>query len=367
MRKLLIFGRSSLSSDMNEKELIAAQKAWLEKLKPLNKNRVLLGQYLEGDPTNFLKKWIELEKNDVVLTRQVLRMEVIFDFDYPTWSKVRSQAKKLVDYLNYANLEYMMATTGGKGIHVHLFMDWENIEIPNDVLLDCQKYEVDVWRVVRRVVFNSIVEKANLKVGTVKDREGLDTSKVYFTTMHDSKGSLIRDFGCPREDGNVKSLIKVVPYEKPNIKMTECVFPDKIVLTNIKRWTNEIEQALKEAIYNIKNNTVVLPENFKSKSRDIPCYNYLLKGSEEGIRNITVFTMARIAHMVGASMDETLKDMDVYCKNSHYKDSEARSTVVSAYRQTDQKPFCGTIKYTFGNEACNEKDCPINKYRKREV
>jgi hypothetical protein len=86
-----------------------------------------------------------------------------------------------------------------------------------------------------------------------------------------------------------------------------------------------------------------------------------MKGTDKGIRNVAVFTIARLGSLVGNTYEETMKDAKIFCRNSQYQESEAEQTIKSAYRYHDRKPFCGSIIYNFGSEVCDKRNCPIHK------
>jgi len=345
-----------------ETEIIKKQKEWVSKMVGLNyKNRPLYGQYTEGRIDDFKKPWVILDKDDVILTRQILRSEIVFDFDCDSWKKVAREAKKLKKHLDTNDIPYIMAHSGGKGIHFHVFIDRNTIYLTDKKILEqVQECKIDFARVVRKLIFDDIVEKANLKVSSPKDRNGLDTTKVYFSTEL-GRGSLIREFGCMRKTGKVKSVIHDIPDELPEIYEDKVEFPSEVKLLNVGRWAKKIENELNNLIKieKIKSNEPEL--DIVCDAKELPCYRNLLKGADSGVRNLAVFSLGRLASLVGNPQENTLKDMEEFCKNSKYRYNEAVQSVKSAYRYQEKRKLCGTICMNFGSEICSKRDCPINK------
>lgn len=348
---------------MNEQELIDKQKEWINKLIEINKNRPLYGQYIDGRPDDFKKPWVLLDKNDVILTRQILNREIVFDFDFDTWIKVRNNARKLKEYLDYYNIPYIIASSGGKGIHIHVFIDEKTINLKDEhnLIERCVDLDVDIAKVIRKTIFDDIVKKTKINVSSPKNRSGLDTTKVYFS-LQVGRGSMIRDFGCYRLNGNAKSVINEIPNDMPVIKKEDVIFPKEIKLANVSKWSSAIEEALNKTIsYEVKKNEEG-EIYINCKGIDIPCYNSLLKGVDKGARNLAVFSIGRLGSLVGNSEKETLDDIKIFCENSNYQISEATQTVKSAYKRKDKHRFCGTIKTFFGEEICDKENCPILKH-----
>lgn len=348
---------------MNDQELINKQKEWIDLLISFNKDRPLYGQYVDGRPDDFKKPWVILDRNDIILTRQILSREIVFDFDFDTWEKVRNNARKLKEYLDYFKIPYIMACSGGKGIHIHVFIDEKTLNLKNEDLIIQRSIDldIDIAKVLRKTIFDDIVKKVKIQVASPKNRSGLDTSKVYFS-LQTGKGSMIRDFGCYRLDGKAKSVINDIPNDVPSIKKENVEFPKEIKLANISRWSEMIEKALEKTIMGevLKDEEGEIEIN--CKGNEIPCYNNLLKGVDKGARNLAVFSLGRLGSMVGNTEKETIEDMETFCKNSNYKMSEAIQTVKSAYKGKDRHRFCGTIKTAFGEKVCDKNNCPIIKH-----
>lgn len=345
---------------MDDREIIEHQKEWISRLTCLNKNKQLIGQYMMGRPDDFKKQWIPLDRDDVILTRQILNSELVFDFDCKTWAEVRKNSQKLVKFLDYIDIPYILAYSGGKGIHVHIFMDVSTLNLYDEdgIVENVIKYNIDVARVIRKTIFDDIIKENKLAVVTADNDGGLDTGKVYFS-LNVGKGSMIRDFGCFRSNGKVKSVITNVPHDMPEIYKEDVVFPADIRLASIVRWSRKIENAINDAIYHEKAKERAPTMNIKCHGREVPCYRNLLKGVDNGMRNVAVFSLGRIGNLVGNSELETLKDVEEFCENCNYNSSEAEQTVHSAYRYDEIHRFCKTLRTNFGKNICDYKNCPL--------
>lgn len=345
---------------MRIEEVIDKQREWIKKLVVINKGRPLLGQYLENRMDDFKKPWLDIDyRDDLLVTRQILKNEIVFDFDYKDWSKVREEGNKLIKYLNKENIIYITALSGGKGLHIHLFLDTASLTIDENIGNNLNK-SIEIPRVVRKCIYDEIVRKAKLKKVDSKNAEGLDTRKVYFTSV-DGKGSLIRDFGCVRNslEGQVKSMwVGEIPAIRPDVTFKNMVFPENVPLMYASRWNALVGKELVQMnkVFSKASATVI---DIRGHGRQIPCYCNVLKGVSRGARNNAVFTLARLGCFVGNPIEETISDMTVFCDNSDFSLTEATTAIKSAYRKRDTGSFCGTIIDSFGVKICDRKLCPI--------
>lgn len=107
--------------------------------------------------------------------RNVLWNELLFDFDHPNWRKNWSYALRLRNYCEARMIPSYVFVSGGKGLHLSLFMDASGRQ------RDCD------WSEIRSVVYDHLCVDAGV---------ASDPSKIHWrdTTM----GSLVRMEGALR-------------------------------------------------------------------------------------------------------------------------------------------------------------------------
>jgi hypothetical protein len=76
--------------------------------------------------------------NNIKLHREILPQEVVFDIDGDNWDDVKTLATKLLQRFEKLNIPYLLYSSGGKGLHVHVFVDDSQItKISNNIIDKC--------------------------------------------------------------------------------------------------------------------------------------------------------------------------------------------------------------------------------------
>ena len=175
------------------------------------------------------------EHKEPYWTRSILTNEVVFDLDMSDWHQIKNAYEKLQTTLDALGFPYLLAFTGGKSCHLHVFLDssvdgvWSQAEVDQ-----IKERDVDIWFWIRECFVDLILERADLKSQTIK----LDWGKIRWAIT--SKGSMIRDFGTPRPDGRFKTLLMQIPDERP--AAAEPVFPDMVPIAKV--WTGKFGEHL---------------------------------------------------------------------------------------------------------------------------
>ncbi len=352
-----------------KKSIRGQQDELLEKLQTLDCRKPILVQ------TNIHGPWMErpVEGDTPYVTRGILRNEVVLDLDHPDAQIRDYELSKLQDYLNKLDWSYYVARTGGKGIHVHLFLDLSSVLISEstaqrmDQLKKTGK-DVDISRLLRTYVGDRICLDAGLIIDHV-DPEGntehwIDRQKYSFSS--NNKGSQIRMVGCIRDNGRTKELL--------DRKGDSLPIPNKVpTLVNLKIWDGDIESCI-EAHFEMLERQQVLPIQLSSLE-GLDCVSKLKqKGAPEGIRNTLALPMAVLLKAAGLSEDQAIAIMDEYSEHCINADSENassnRATLSGRFRKElgtdDVRISCSKIRKELGDGFCDCSECPVEAVESTE-
>lgn len=177
-----------------------AQRLWLGLLEDAQPgDRRILVQTARESPW---LPWQDLPADVVLWTRSVLVNEILFDPDDAEKRANQTTAEKLAAAAKRRGVEPVgPADSGGRGYHLHVFVDPAGISLAKRQALAAQLYGVDVWKVAREVIFETLAQDAGL---TKTERASLDEGKVRWTSR--KKGSMVRDFGSLGRLGYAKTL-----------------------------------------------------------------------------------------------------------------------------------------------------------------
>jgi hypothetical protein len=169
-------------------------------------------------------------QNDRIITHAgVGRTELVIDMDGKVWDDIKTEADKVTAWLSRFAIPHYVYYTGGKGIHIHIFLDLRGLRIPDELtkryLKAYQDGNADPFKIIRLAVLKYIIRESKMD----EARAVLDTDPVDFDTLPRNSGSsdrknphLIRFPGCPRVKdekkpdndrfviGRYRSLLKIV-------------------------------------------------------------------------------------------------------------------------------------------------------------
>lgn len=336
---------------------------WLSMLQNLPGSKPILIKCLEGtmpagaDPDLYQwKYWKDIihKATQPIYTRGSLLFEIVVDFDVKNWKILKSEGDKLISFLKSANIPYLLAYSGGNGIHVHIFM--QPVEFD---LQDLQKYDVDVAKAVRQSVCAAILQDANVK----PDDIGLDKKKINFSK--DGKGSQVREFGTIRPDGRYKTLIDEIPGEWPKVN-PPLMFPADVPIWDITgtKYYDVAKEAVISAIDRAKK------ENHDFKEIDLngtnlmqyPCTASLMRegiaaGRYYGGQAITL--MSKKCGLTKEEAEKNTKQFLERCNGLSAADVDLR--VKNALSMWDQEYNfkCEKVKEYIDPNLCKPRECPI--------
>jgi hypothetical protein len=148
--------------------------------------------------------------------------EVFFDMDEPDWDMLRLYTQPLLNYLDEHNIPYILAGSGGKGIHLSCWFD----------ALEYQK--MYGFREVRLALWNYILNEIGVDESLKGEGRPYCNAVVNFGDTVQF-GKILREFGG-NKNGNYKTMVDHVPFIRKKMYQKGCVFPDKVSL-----WTVPLE------------------------------------------------------------------------------------------------------------------------------
>jgi hypothetical protein len=341
--------------DKQQTETLRLQRIWLDKLQQLDPKRPILVQTREKS------HWIVEDGTAPIITRTIRRREIVFDFDSKDWNSIKREARKLTDYLSKEGIPYLLAWSGGKGLHVHIFLDASAVQYSERYQTADKEDKLDILRIVRETVFRDIVNNAKLQ-----ESEDLKLDRLKVSWSKRTKGSLIREFGCTREDGGQKTLIDSIPKERPKPGELPLVFPQSIEKWDIRHYDPLINAELEKAFAQSERETVEVFE-YGGVDCDIPCYLNLLAGRKEGSRNPGAHDLSRLDKLLGTKKEVARENLVAYAHNCEGYDSafekEVQVTFEGVWKREEKikRIGCKSLRDSYGEEVCDREKCPIWK------
>ena len=360
---------------INVSDSLKNQGIWLNKLQNLPGCKPILIKCLEGStPAEAdldLYQWkywkdVMQKATQPIYTRGSLSHEIVIDFDVKDWDTLKIEGDKLIKYLKSVNIPYLLAYSGGNGIHVHIFMQSLEFNLP-----DLKEYDIDITKAVRKSVSTVILQDANVK----PDDIGLDKKKVNFSK--DRMGSQVREFGTIRPDGKYKTLIETIPTKRPEVSLP-LIFPAEVPIWDITetKYYDVAREAVKAAIERAqKGNTFVLDDlDFAgTHPMQYPCINQLLNEGLDSGRYYgaqAVLLMAKKCGMQKKEAEDLVKQFLKQCGGLSSKDVDLRVKNAVGMWDGDYKFSCFAIQDYIDSNLCKFHDCPIRvkiEEKKRNV
>lgn len=345
-------------------KVIIAQKAWLKQL------QIAQPRGSDGQQRPILCSYSPefrgrdgIYRRSIVYGRTILKNEIVFDFDSEDWSAIKSEGDRLVSFLQQSRIPHLIAWSGGKGLHVHVFFKLPEIEIGqgfegmSEEELTEALFSIDPPKVVRLTLYRCLVEGAG--VGPSAD---LDLTRVDWSSQ--GQGMLIREFGAPRPDGANKTLLEAIPASRPKPRDLPLVFPERVPEWDASAYDETIAAAIGRALIcrlDGRSREGIVQDGELSK---IPCYRALINGRREGSRSDGSFWIARFNWINGYSEEAARAEVVRYSTNCIPTDSELEKrclrSLESVYRsgqRVKENPGCNKIRQRFGPGVCDRSSC----------
>lgn len=293
-------------------------------------------------------------------TRGILNNEVLLDFDHDDQSCRDAELDSLKHFLDLMQWQRYICATGGKGYHVHIFLDVESA-LPHALwerLTNLSDY--DVGQHIRTYVGRRICDEAGLTIseGNV---HGVDSQKFTFSSLEN--GSQVRMVGCVREDtGRTKVLFdkngqpSPVPTKPP-------------MLLDLSVWSDDLIEYLERQ--------VTMKEHQKKVRigtngvQGLECIDKLmLRGAPQGMRNNLALPIATILCGANVPEDKASAIMDSYSQHCQDCDQQLiranRTTLKSRYSKdiNDRmtRTSCNKIRKELGQDFCDCSKCQFCDY-----
>lgn len=262
----------------------ALQRQWLERLERLRANDRPV--FAQSHKEAAWLPWRDLPLDAVLWTRSLLSNELLWESDNSDKALNARVAESVAFAATLKGAAPIVADGGGKSWHVHAWIDPDSVELEDALLFEAELHGVDVWRIVREVVYDDVVKLAALPAGAKLDRQKIAWSA-------ERMGSMVRDFGSVGSMGYAKTLTP------PTL-----TFPDSDpALWRIGEYVNTIERRVKAAIAKAKRPKVEAAPTGDFNAH--PCVGKaLMGGAPSGERNLTGLHLLKLAHAEGLSFDE---------------------------------------------------------------
>lgn len=323
----------------------------------------------ERRPFGPLKTMTEAEFNALAngpyAARSVLPNELVLDFDTRDPAKLEAWIERVRTLLRSWGLKFYELPTGGKGKHIHVFLE-HNVEVPEDVAEKIGRYDerhpkapYDPCRFIRLWFFNKILTDASVPQAK-PGAEGLDPAPVRWS--RNGKGAMIRIAGCKRDNGRTKTLDPtgerlILPRYQPRLNgfgtFSELVFRDM---------ASDLDKRLQRP---------PPPPELCRRGVSIGCINgWVEMGAAEGVRHEEALRLATLMRDTGVPRDEAEELMARFserCENA--SESQARendATLRSVYgREPDPELAVQACAYLRRNKDeaflkhCCSVSCPL--------
>lgn len=358
---------------MENDGIINCQKVWLDKLAVFSKKPLLvkaiegkLPKELLGTNAEGLYRWsyykdVWLLVRTPIFTRGILPNEIVFDPDTQIWDDLKREFEKIVSTCKRLNIPYLLAYSGGKGCHLHIFFDHFSVTIPEELFEKAKENKYDIFRAFRQYIFEYVVRESGANLELLK----IDKPKVNWQIF--SMGSQVRDFGTMRPGGFCKTLIHDIPVVRPTAPLP-LEFPVaaemwKIPPEHVSNIINIIKVGI---VHQNKWNKQELPPIQGLKIEDIPCISNIMRGLDSG----RYYGAGAIA-LVGKSMKYTWEQVEPLietflnrCKGLSQSDITLRLDNSHQLFLSDHEFSCKWIKENL--KCVNPSECIITINRKEQ-
>ncbi len=337
----------------DNRAIIAKQAYWintiLQRLDPQRPILVSCYQDLKG-------KWTPFFGDGRVQARRILLNELVLELDVDDWAVQVEEGNKLKKYLDLKKIPYLLGFSGNKGLHFHIFLD-EN-RLKKIVGEWSNESSIDKYRTIRKTLADIILKNSGMDYKKAKvDRSRIDWSA-------SSRGSLIREFGAIRANGNYKTILVEIPERKPSPGELPILIPSDCKTWDLKgiehKLTEELEREGRKASKWVSEAVKV-----SGPIEDVPCFQAMLRGLPEGKRHNGGFYLTHLMAINGKTKEEASKVLRQYsraCGGDSDFEKEVENTVCSIFKNGEpnlihKAPLCYRIREELGEEVCDRPRC----------
>ena len=304
------------------------QNDWIKKLESFNDNNkpiLTTKWYTNPDGQIGLGRWVPLSNNPAVVDEvTILPNEIVFDIDFKDFKYVKQYGKRIVMHLSQKGIPYIIGMTGGKGVHIHVYL---NVKIPAELsaeLLDAKQHGYSM-RQLRMSIWRSILNEVKVDSNLIGRGKSFDEAVVNYDD--NSKGHMIRCFGGRKpqkidEVGNstyaYKYRVDDIPDKNYKIKdMKDVTYPDRIIPWTIP--VGLIKKSIQSFLKSIKIPTKQrVIQKYQGLYTTLPCIQYGIdNGSEEGKRHDAASLIAIACALDNIDDKNTMDLLQAYHKSCH--------------------------------------------------
>jgi len=326
------------------------------------------------DQYNYLLKIQEVSFKDILVTKNVLKNnlfvpsyrvaladseqvidhrtissnEIVFDLDFKNYMLVYKHAKLITTTLDERKIPYYIFSTGGKGLHIHIFFN--KLEITNDEIKKLFHEAIQynfTWTHLRQFIFNLVCEESGINREYVG--KYIDTQKVNFNDLEDST-VLIRACGGRNQRMDTVTGITTTTYKTwlpEELKERKVVvsniahvkYPTEIKMFDINQ--HELGQCLKDYIKHAKETNIQALENVKLPNgyTGLASVQKIIEGLEAGKRNEGAKVLALALVLDGISDERAERVMIEYANNcSQIGHPFTKSEAITWYKWMKHQP-----------------------------
>lgn len=268
-------------------------------------------------------------KYQIVDHRTVGSNEVIFELDFPSWSKNSEVAKRICTVLDNRNWPYNIFVSGGKGIHISMWFN--KIDIKNEPQLiklfeEAIEYRL-TYKQIRLWLWRLILTECDLynkdiccdggKIDRAPINFDEETNKVHPIRCCGGRKQ-VQDKELKTITTTYKSMIKYedLSSKKPVISnISDVIYPEELKLLTIDY--SEFASFLQEYIKDEKaKNNAPIPQNIQGITyTELESVKTILEGLKQGQRSIGAKIIAIACKLDGFSLSRCQQSMIGYVNN----------------------------------------------------
>lgn len=313
-------------------------------------------------------------------TRGILPFELVLDLDIKDRAEQEEQAALIRSYFTKLDWTIYELPTGGKGRHIHAFIDPRTLKLPDPLrekiarlmTQDGERYAE--WRWVRVWFLRELHEAGVRLLDHRKGTDGIDKAKISWSAADadwraegSNHGTQVRVVGCVRpETGRTKTLDPEgrelrVPAGRPVLNDLTSLLPQ--IVEDLEAQT-ELELSRPEI-------TAELPGQLDS----IGCIGgFVENGVPESFRNNVWLRVATLSAAAGASREELDAMLEKFAIASTGDGKESPRSLISDFGSTTAsgmkqagrpdapRKSCGWLRFNVTDAYCNP-ECPMLRAR----
>ncbi|MGC9138723.1 MAG: hypothetical protein ACP5G5_06960 [Thermoplasmata archaeon] len=343
---------------------------WYSKVRSATKDIIYLSNFYSNNGEYVLGKWVAWNPGSPPPFpydhRTVLNNEVVFDIDIKDWDMVRRYAQIIINFLNSNGIGHLIGLSGGKGVHIHVFL-----KISDELYFFLKKLDtedIDVAREIRLAFFDWVLSNIPQPPENAVDRSLVSWSS-------ESKGHMVREFGGRKFvqvngwEPHYKTYVTSIPRERVWVlSEAEVVYPEDIPYYRIKMG-DPFAEVLVGRLKKVKRPVEIdIDREFPDMEYlRLPCIRKMLSEPvAEGKRNMTGKVLSAVC-MKNLDYNKCRKLLESW-HSKFYSGTDFKFREIESWLRTfEKKPkrelffSCGENLRLIGeNESfCRNKNCPV--------